>query len=72
MIDMRWVVTRQQEAGAFSTPLDWPDGSTVYVRLQYRETGLSGDAPWREISVISEITEAPRIALVRGGPHGGH
>ena len=69
MIEMRWVVTREQAASAFTTPIDWADGTTVYVRLQYRETGLSADAPWREIPVVSQIVEAPRIALVRPGAH---
>jgi len=69
MTEMRWVISREQVAGAFSSPIDWPDGSIVFVRLQHREIGLSGDQPWRDIPVVSEITEAPRIKLVRPGAH---
>lgn len=70
MIDMRWVLSREQEAGAFSEPIAWPDGSTVFARLQYREAGMAeGAQAWREIPVVSEITEAPKIQLVRKGAH---
>lgn len=69
MTEMRWVVTREQHAGSFSSPIDWPDGSVVYVRLQYRDSGLSAEAPWKDIPVLSQITEAPRIALVSPRSH---
>lgn len=69
MIEMRWLLSREQEPGAFSEPVPWPDGSTVFARLQYRGAGMTDDAPWREIPVVSEITEAPKIQLVRKGTH---
>lgn len=67
--EMRWVVAREQVAGTFSSPLDWPDGTLVFARLQYRDQGLAAGAEWREIPVVSLITEAPRIQLVRPGAH---
>jgi hypothetical protein len=69
MIEMRWVVTRDQFPGAFSEPIPWVDGSTVYARLQYREKGLAGGEAWGEIPVISEVTETPRLELVTGRGH---
>lgn len=69
MTEMRWVVTREQESSAFCTPLDWTDGSTVFIRLQFRDKGMSADVAWQDIPVISMISEAPRIALVRPGAH---
>ena len=66
---MRWVVTREQVASAFSMPLDWPDGNTVFIRMQFREKGMAGDAVWLEIPVISLVPDAPRIQLVRPGAH---
>jgi hypothetical protein len=69
MTQMRWVISREQVAGSFSSPIDWPDGSTVYARLQHRESDLSGAAAWLDIPVVSEITEAPKIALVRPRGH---
>lgn len=70
MTELRWVVAREQVGSAFSTPLDWVDGSTVYIRLQYREQGMGGDAAWQEIPVVNQVTEAPRIALVPGAGRG--
>ncbi len=64
--EMRWVLTREQVAGAFSEPIPWPDGTTVYARLQYRDTGLADGVAWREIPVVSAITDAPRLAVVPG------
>lgn len=69
-MDMRWVIA--QKAGAFCEPLELADGRTAFARLQFRETGLAGGEEWREIPIVSEVTEAPRIALVRGGPSGAH
>ncbi len=69
MIEMRWVLSREQVMGAFSEPIEWPDGSTVFVRLQHRERGMAGEAPWLDIPVVSEIPEAPKIQLVRGRQH---
>lgn len=69
MTEMRWVLSREQVMGAFSEPLEWPDGTTIFARLQFRETGMTQDASWLEIPVISEITESPKIQLVRGRGH---
>lgn len=66
MIEMRWLITRDQFQAAFSEPLEWPDGTTVYARLQYREKGLAGGATWLEIPTISEILTPPSLALVKG------
>lgn len=67
MTQMRWVMSSEQVAGAFSEPVDMAGGRVAFVRLQYRDVGLSADAPWKDIPVVSEITEAPKIALVTGG-----
>jgi hypothetical protein len=64
MTELRWLLSRTQMAGAFSEPIPWPDGSTVYARLQYRVVGLVRDVPWKEIPIASEIVDRPRIALV--------
>lgn len=69
MIEMRWLLSRTQLAGAFSEPIPWPDGSTVYARLQYRDVGFVKSADWKEIPVSSEVTEKPRIGLVPRETH---
>lgn len=66
MTEMRWVLTREQVRGAFSEPLDLPDGSVAFARLQYRETGLI-PGPWNEVPVVSDIGEAPKLELVVPG-----
>jgi hypothetical protein len=68
MTEMRWVLSREQVTGTFSEPIDWPDGTTVYARLQHREKGMVPGA-WSEIPVVSEIKESPKIQLVRGRQH---
>ena len=72
MIELRWLLSRTQIQGAFNEPLDWPDGTTVFGRLQYRDRGMVEDQrQWIEIPVVSEIKEAPRVQLVGGrGPKG--
>lgn len=69
MTEMRWVLSREQTPGAFSEPVETAGGLTVFARLQYREQDLGGEAPWREIPVVSEITETPKIQLVGGRRH---
>lgn len=70
MTELRWFISRTQIAGAFSEPLDWPDGTTVFARLQYREKGMvPGD--WLEIPIQADIVDVPKIQLVPGG-RGGH
>lgn len=69
VIEMRWLLTREQEAGAFSEPIPWPDGTMVYARLQYREKGMAPGAQWLEIPTVSAITEAPRLQVVTGRQH---
>lgn len=64
MTELRWVLSRDQVRGTFCEPLDLADGTAAYARLQYRESGLAGGAAWQDIPVVSEIQEAPRIALV--------
>lgn len=69
MIELRWFLSRTQRAGAFSEPIPWPDGSTVYARLQYREVGFVKAVDWREIPIESEIVEKPKIGLVPRDAH---
>ncbi len=69
MTEMRWVLSGEQVAGAFSEPVETAGGLTVFARLQYRDKGMTDDAPWQDIPVVSEITEAPKIQLVRGRQH---
>lgn len=69
VMEMRWVIALEQKQGAFCEPLELADGRTAFARLQFRETGLAGGAEWQEIPIVSEIVEAPRIALVRPGAH---
>ena len=66
MTEMRWVLSREQEVGAFSEPIPWPDGTTVYARLQYRERDMANAAPWQEIPVVSMVAEGPRLQVVPG------
>ena len=72
MIEMRWLMSREQVQGAFSEPIDWVDGTTVFARLQYRDRGMVEDQrKWIEIPVVSEVKDAPRVQLVGGrGPKG--
>ena len=72
MIELRWLLSRTQIQGAFNEPLEWPDGTTVFARLQYRDRGMVEDQrKWIEIPTVSEIKEAPRVQLVGGrGPKG--
>ena len=72
MIELRWVVSRLQIEGAFNEPLDWPDGTTVFARLQYRDRGMvQDDRKWLEIPTVSEVPPAPRVQLVGvRGPRG--
>ena len=65
MTEMRWVLSDGQVAGAFSEPIEWPDGRTVFARLQYRDKGMTDDAPWQDIPVVSEMKEPTRVQLVR-------
>ena len=69
MTDLRWVLSDAQVAGAFSEPIELPDGRSIFARLQYREMGMIDDAPWREIPVVSELREPPRVQIVRGSRH---
>jgi hypothetical protein len=66
VIEMRWLLSRTQLAGTFSEPIPWPDGSTVYARLQYRELGIhaEGTLGWREIPIESEVRDEPKLELV--------
>ena len=72
MIELRWLLSRTQVEGAFNEPLDWPDGTTVFARLQYRDRGMvQDDRKWLEIPTVSEVPPAPRVQLVGGrGPKG--
>jgi hypothetical protein len=63
------LISRTQIAGAFSEQLDWPDGTTVYARLQHREAGMV-PGEWSEIPIVAEITDAPKIQLVPGSRRG--
>lgn len=66
VIELRWLLTDAQVPGTFSEPLEIPGRDTAFARLQYRMTGMfEGAVPWLEIPIVSELTEAPRIALVR-------
>lgn len=67
--ELRWLLSREQCVGTFAEPIPWPDGTTVFARLQAREAGMASDAPWREIPIVSEITEAPRLQVVTGRSH---
>lgn len=67
MIELRWVLAREQVPGTFSEPVDWPDRTTVYARLQYRDRGMEGPRDWIEIPLVSEVKEAPRVQLVPKG-----
>lgn len=68
MIEMRWVLTSEQRAGCFSEPLEWPDGSQVFARPQFRDTGLAG-GPWQEIPVVNDLTKPPALAVIQGRRH---
>ncbi len=70
MTELRWLISRTQIAGCFSEPLDWPDGTTVFARLQHREKAMV-PGEWQEIPIVSEIADAPKIQLVPGR-HRGH
>ena len=72
MTEMRWVLSREQVAGAFSEPVETAGGLTVFARLQYRDRGMvQDDRKWLEIPTVSEVPPAPRVQLVGGrGPRG--
>lgn len=64
MIELRWFLSRSQMAGTFSEPIPWPDGTTVYARLQYRDVGFVKAVDWREIPIESEVRDEPKLELV--------
>lgn len=66
LTELRWVLSREQVAGAFSEPINLADRSLAFARLQYREQSMvENTIDWRDIPIVSEIKDAPRIHVVK-------
>lgn len=72
MIELRWLMSRDFVSGTCSMAMPQTDGSVLYQRLQYRETPqnmVEREAAWQEIPIFREISEGPKLELVKRRDH---